>query len=222
MKIGVTFSETNYINYPRWIKGNDSTIEIIELSYEENNLFDLKNCDAVVFTGGIDMDPIEKIEYANAPKEFNLTRDLFEMAVLEKALEAQKPILGICRGLQLINVYKGGTLHLDNGETKNKVHKKETEDKKHPIQVEKDSLFYSIVKQEFGEVNSAHHQSIDKLGSGLKAVAHTEDGVIEVIESTNLEEQFLLAVQWHPERMSDLESPFSKNIRNALIEKIGS
>ncbi|MBP6183113.1 gamma-glutamyl-gamma-aminobutyrate hydrolase family protein [Flavobacterium sp.] len=220
MKIGVTFSEINYINYPQWIKGNDSTIEIIELSYETNNLQDVTNCDAVVFTGGIDMHPIEKIEYANAPKEFNLARDLFEMAVLEKALEARKPILGICRGLQLINVYKGGTLHLDNGETKNKVHKKETEDKKHPIQVEKDSLFHSIVKQEFGEVNSSHHQSIDKLGSDLKAVAHTEDGVIEVIESKNPEEQFILAVQWHPERMSDLESPFSKNIRNALLEKI--
>lgn len=220
MKIGITLSETNYANYPQWIKGNDSTIEIIELSYIKNNLLDLTNCDAVVFTGGIDIDPIEKIEYANAPKEFNLARDQFEIAVLAKALEARKPILGICRGLQLINVYKGGTLHLDNGEIKNKIHKKETEDKKHLIQVEKDSMFYSIVKQEFGEVNSSHHQSIDKMGLDLKAVAYTEDGVIEVIESTNAEEQFLIAVQWHPERMSDLESPFSKNIRKALIEKI--
>lgn len=220
MKIGVTFSESNYHNYPRWVKGNDETIEIIELSYDKNNLQDVVIYDAVVFTGGIDMDPIEKIDYANAPNEFNLNRDLFEMAVLAKALKEQKPILGICRGLQLINVFKGGTLHLDNGETKNKIHKKETEDKKHLIQVEKNSLFHSIVKQDFGEVNSAHHQSIDKLGTDLKAVAHTEDGVIEVIESANPEKQFLLAVQWHPERMSDLESPFSKNIRKTLLEKI--
>jgi putative glutamine amidotransferase len=222
MRIGVTFSESNYHNYPRWVKGNDENIEIIELSYEKHNLEDVAICDAVVFTGGIDMDPIKKIEYANAPKEFNLARDQFEMAVLAKALQEQKPILGICRGLQLINVFKGGTLHLDNGETKNKVHKKETEDKKHLIQVERDSLFHSIVRQDSGEVNSAHHQSIDKLGSGLKAVAHTEDGVIEVIESANPEKQFLLAVQWHPERMSDLESPFSKNIRKALLEKISN
>jgi putative glutamine amidotransferase len=220
MKIGVTFSESNYHNYPRWVKGNDENIKIIELSYEKHNLQDVAICDAVVFTGGIDMDPIEKIDYANPPNEFNLNRDLFEMAVLAKALKEQKPILGICRGLQLINVFKGGTLHLDNGEIKNKVHKKETEDKNHLIQVEKNSLFYSIVKQDSGEVNSAHHQSIDKLGKDLKAVAHTEDGVIEVIESANPEKQFLLAVQWHPERMSDLESPFSKNIRKALIEKI--
>ena len=220
MKIGVTFSESNYANYPLWIKGNNSAIEIIELSYVENNLLDVTICDAIVFTGGIDMDPIEKIEYANAPTEFNLARDQFEMGVLEKALQEQKPILGICRGLQLINVYLGGTLHLDNGEPKNKIHRRETEDKIHPIQVEKDSLFYSIVKQDFGEVNSAHHQSIDILGTGLKAVAHTQDGVIEAIESANPELQFLIAVQWHPERMSDLESPFSKNILKSLLEKI--
>ena len=220
MKIGLTFSESNYANYPLWIKGHNSTIEIIELSYVENNLFDLENCDAIVFTGGIDMDPIEKIKYANAPQEFNRIRDLFEMAVLEKALNERKPILGICRGLQLINVYLGGTLHLDNGEAKNKIHRRETEDKIHTIQVEKNSLFHSIVKEEYGEVNSAHHQSIDSLGKGLKAVSHTEDGVIEVIESDNPEQQFLIAVQWHPERMSDLESPFSKNILKALLERI--
>ncbi|POY39620.1 peptidase C26 [Flavobacterium alvei] len=221
MKIGLTFSESNYANYPKWIKETDATIEIIELSYEVNNWQDVALCDAIIFTGGIDMDPIEKIAYANAPKEFNLARDRFEMAVLAKALDKKKPILGICRGLQLINVYWGGSLHLDNGDAKNKIHRRESEDKIHRIQVEKDSLFYSIVQQEFGNVNSAHHQSIDVLGSGLKAVAHSKDRVIEVIESTNPDEQFLLAVQWHPERMADLESPFSKNILRALLEKIG-
>jgi putative glutamine amidotransferase len=65
-----------------------------------------------------------------------------------------------------------------------------------------------------------HHQSINKLGLGQKAVAHNEDGVTEVIESANPEPQFLITVQWHPERMSDLESPFSLNILKAFIEKI--
>ncbi|HWR94534.1 MAG TPA: gamma-glutamyl-gamma-aminobutyrate hydrolase family protein [Flavobacterium sp.] len=218
IKIGLTFSESNYANYPIWLKSYESAIEIIELSYEINNIQDVSICDAVIFTGGVDMDTIEKIEYANAPKKFNRARDLFEMAVLKKSLQEQKPILGICRGLQLINVYFGGTLHLDIGETKNKTHQRETKDKTHPIKIEKDSLFYKIVKQEFGEVNSAHHQSIDKLGSGLKTVAHTKDGLIEAIESVNPNEQFLVAVQWHPERMSNLESPFSKNILCALLE----
>jgi putative glutamine amidotransferase len=220
MKIGVTFSETNYHNYPRWVKGNDDNIEIVELSYVKNNLEDVSNCDAVVLTGGIDMDPNEKVDYANAPEKFNAERDTFEMAVLAKALQEKKPVLGICRGLQLINIFKGGTLHLDNGETQNEIHKKGTEDKIHPIQVEKESMFYSIVKEESGEVNSAHHQSIENLGADLKAVAYSEDGVIEVIESANPAKEFILAVQWHPERMGDLESPFSKNIRTALIDKI--
>nr|WP_315145611.1 type 1 glutamine amidotransferase [uncultured Flavobacterium sp.] len=220
IKIGITFSESNFANYPLWIKGNDASIDIIELSYETKNLQEVSQCDAIVFSGGIDMDPIENIEYAHAPKKFNLARDQFEMAVLEKAMQQRKPILGICRGLQLINVFFGGTLHLDNGEAKNKIHRRETEDKIHKIQVAKHSTFHAIVMKEFGEVNSAHHQSIDILGSGLKAVAHSEDGVIEVIESANPEEQFLIAVQWHPERMRDTGSPFCKNIRKALIEKI--
>jgi putative glutamine amidotransferase len=135
-------------------------------------------------------------------------------------LQEKKPILGICRGLQVINVFKGGTLHLDNGEDKNVIHKKETIDKIHQVKVEKNSFFHSIVKENSGEVNSAHHQSIEKLGADLKAVAYSEDGIIEAIESSNLDDEFILAVQWHPERMGDLESPFSKNIRKALIDKI--
>jgi putative glutamine amidotransferase len=220
MKIGLTFSETNFHNYPKWIKENDENIEIIVLSYEENNLEAVTNCDAVVLTGGIDMKPIEKVAYENAPSAFNVPRDLFETEVLKLCLEQKKPILGICRGLQLINVYKGGTLHLDNGKTQNEIHKKEEFDKTHPIRVEEDSLFYKIVNQKKGEVNSAHHQSIDKLGMDLKATAFSEDGVIEVIESTNPEKQFILGVQWHPERMNDFENPFSKNIRTALINTI--
>jgi putative glutamine amidotransferase len=219
MKIGITLSESNYANYPRWIKGNDENIEIIELSPEAQNFNAIANCDALVFTGGIDMKPLHDEIYPNAPLEYNVLRDVFEMEVLRLAFEQKKPILGICRGLQLINVYNGGTLYLDNGEEKNNIHKKEDQDKIHGIQVEENSMFYTIVKQKEGEVNSAHHQSIEKIGKNLKATAYSKDGVIEVIESTK-SDQFVLGVQWHPERMKDLENPFCKNIRTALIEKI--
>jgi putative glutamine amidotransferase len=218
-KIGITFSESNYPNYPKWIKNNDINSEIIELNYALNNIAEVSNCDAIVFTGGIDMDPIDRINYANAPKKFNRIRDQFEIAVLEIALAKRIPILGICRGLQLINVFRGGTLQLDNGAAKNKIHSAETVDKIHKITVAKESRFYLIVQQEIGEVNSAHHQSIAILGAGLKAVAYSEDGVIEAIESENIEQQFLMAVQWHPERMSDLDSPFSRTILEAFISK---
>jgi putative glutamine amidotransferase len=219
MKIGITVTESNYANYPKWIKGNDPDIEIVELSYEKNNYHDVLNCNAVVFTGGIDMKPTGNTDYPNAPTEFNVVRDNFELEVLRLALHQKKPILGICRGLQLINVFKGGTLHLDNGSTANEIHRKDDLDKMHNIYIDENSTFYEIVKTKNGNVNSAHHQSIEILGSDLKAVAFSDDKIIEAIESANPEEQFLLAVQWHPERM-DFKSPFSKNIRTALIEKI--
>lgn len=219
MKIGITMSETNNANYPKWIKGND-TIEIIELSFEENNINEVITCDGIVLTGGVDICPDENCEYPNAPQNFNKKRDEFEKEVLRLSLETKKPILGICRGLQLINWYSGGTLHLDLGNKNNEIHKKGFEDKTHEVFVEKNSILHKIVKEDSGITNSAHHQAVNKLGENLKSVAFTNDGTIEAIELENPNEQFLIAVQWHPERMENQESPFSKNIRQAFLAKI--
>ena len=219
MKIGITVSETNNENYPRWIKGDDG-IEIIELSFEDNNINDVFKCNGILLTGGVDISPDNNCEYPNAPASFNLKRDNFEMEILRLSLESKTPILGICRGLQLINLYLGGTLHLDLGEKSNEIHKKAFEDKTHEVFVEKNSHFHKIVKDDLGITNSAHHQAIDILGVNLKPVAFTKDGTIEAIELENPNEQFLIAVQWHPERMENQDSPFSKNIREAFLNEI--
>jgi putative glutamine amidotransferase len=106
------------------------------------------------------------------------------------------------------------------GENGNEIHKKNWADKYHEIFVEKESKFYLIVKNESGIVNSAHHQAINKLGENLKAVAFTNDGIIEAIELINNESQFLIAVQWHPERMENPKSVFSMKVRKAFLESI--
>jgi putative glutamine amidotransferase len=216
VKIGITFSEANYANYPAWIKGDDA-IEIIELSFEKNNIEELQNCYGIVLTGGVDIMP-ENTDYANAPKYFNPERDEFERKVFLKALDLKKPILGICRGLQVINVNLGGTLILDLGEIENEIHKRGLEDKIHQIFLDENSLLYDITKKTTGVVNSAHHQAVDYLGLGLKIVAKSQNGLVEAIELENPEDQFLLAVQWHPERMEDKNNPFTKNIREAFLD----
>lgn len=217
MKIGITFSEVNYENYPKWIKGGEN-IEIIELSYEKNNIEDLINCDGLVLTGGVDIQP-KNINYPNAPNYFNPVRDEFERNILLKAMDLRIPILGICRGLQLINISLGGTLILDLGEFENELHKRGSKDKIHEVFVDENSLLLSITKNEVGTVNSAHHQAVEKLGHGLKVVARSYKGVTEAIELENPNNQFLLAVQWHPERMQDQDNPFTINIREAFLNK---
>lgn len=224
IRIGITETATNAHFYPNWIKGEDANIEIIELSFTQGNVQDVNQCDGVVLSGGVDIHPgfhcsNYSLHYPFVPDEFNVKRDEFELAVLEKALSLNIPVLGICRGLQLINSYFKGTLNLDNGEL-NVIHKKEDKDKEHPVQVEEGTLLYSITETDFGTVNSAHHQSINKIGEGLKVSARSEDGLIEAIEYAARKDNFLLAVQWHPERMSDTENSFSKNIREAFLNAV--
>lgn len=226
MKIGLTYTddEIKHQNYVNWLKGNDN-IEIIKLSPEENNADAIKDCDALVLSGGIDIDPQlsgGQVHYANKPDKWHLKRDLFEKSLYEFALNNDMPVLGICRGLQLVNVLQGGSL-IDDLSELNEKHKKEgTTDKAHIIKIKENSLLNEIVKINAGEVNSAHHQSVDKLGNGLMINSQSDDGTIEGIEwKDKTGKPFMLCVQWHPERMFQFpNSPLSENIRTRFIEEI--
>lgn len=222
------------MNYVKWIKGNNNDIEIITLSAEIGNK--VEDCDALVLSGGIDMHPRYyngSDTYENQPSNFKESRDDFELHAFDAAIKNYLPVLGICRGLQLINVFCEGTLVQDLGKNKNKIHqdfveedKKTERDSKHLVKVENGTILHEIVKVDSGTVNSAHHQAINKLGKDLIANSWSEDGVIEGIEwKDNHKKSFMLAVQWHPERMDKLnilESPFSKNIRDHFISVIQS
>lgn len=221
-RIGITTSDTNFQNYPNWITGEG--VEVVQLSYSEKNIQDFDSCDGFVLTGGIDVHPAfyqnERVDYPNTTV-FNESRDLFEMQVFEFARQQNKPVLAICRGLQLVNIALGGNLIQDLQENGFENHRKGTDgDKEHKIEVRAGTLLAQIAGVQQGFVNSAHHQGLDQIADGLKVSAFSEDGVVEAIEYKDAKKPFLLAVQWHPERMQIPSSnlAFSQNIRSAFID----
>ena len=221
-RIGITTSDTNFQNYPNWIAGEG--VEIVQLSYTEKNTQDFDSCDGFVLTGGIDVHPVfyqnARVDYPNTTV-FNESRDHFEMQVFEFARQQNKPVLAICRGMQLVNIALGGNLIQDLQENGFTNHRKGPDgDREHKIDVEPGTLLAQITGVQHGFVNSAHHQGLDQIAEELKVSAFSEDGVVEAIEYKDANKPFLLAVQWHPERMQIPASnlAFSQNIRSAFME----
>ena len=221
--IGITDCE-KYSNYDRWIQ-DEPGVEIIKLSYPENNFSDIEKCNGIMLTGGNDINPrlynqAEYLAYCN-PKDIDEKRDEFEWNVLQYAEEKQIPLLGICRGLQLVNIFFGGTLIPDIPAFGKFNHSKfkEGKDRDHLVEIDKNSILYKIVGQEVGEINSAHHQSADMPGNDLVVNALSPDGIIEGMERREADgKSFLMLVQWHPERMTNQESIFSKNIKQSFLD----
>ncbi|MBO9618204.1 MAG: gamma-glutamyl-gamma-aminobutyrate hydrolase family protein [Niabella sp.] len=228
MKIGLTYtgSEQKHNNYINWVKGADA-IEVITLSVAQNNLNEVANCDGIVLSGGVDISPEYyqgDITYANAPEGFQKDRDDFETAVFAATQKNGIPVLGICRGMQLVNCIYGGSLEQDLGE-KNTVHRVANNlDKVHGVTVVAGSLLYDITGSEHVAVNSAHHQALGRIGTNLRVTATSADGVAEALEWQDATyASFLLCVQWHPERMFTFglqdNSP-SKGLREKFLNAI--
>lgn len=229
-KIGITFSRTNFHYYWNWFTKEDvgNDIELVELSFEKNNVEDSATCDGFVLTGGVDVHfSFYKGDetYANKPDEFQLDRDLFETKIYEYSQSHNLPLLAICRGMQLVNVLNGGRLHQDL-ESGNEVHRKTADvDKIHPVKIVAGSLLAEIAGVEEEEINSAHHQAVhcDDLGKNLKVTAFAKgDDVAEAMEfADKTGKAFMLCVQWHPERMKKAEAhPLSKNIKARFLAEV--
>ena len=155
-------------------------------------------CDALLIPGGNDMDSRYFHEPMH-PLAIPYTRNIdgLDIALIEAFIKAGKPILGICRGLQVLNVYFQGTLqqHFDKD-----VHaRSDGNQPMHELQIQ-DQTFMSDLYSSNIQINSYHHQRIAKLGEGLTAVAAHPDGTIEAIQHQTLP---IWAVQWHPERMGE-------------------
>ena len=175
----------------------------IELGDMDKAIAAAVNCDGLLLPGGADIAPGM---YGQAASEKcgkpNEARDSAEPKILEAFLETGKPVLGICRGVQLLNVYFGGTLLQDIRDRQKYNHSDFFTRAKsaHPVNIEKGSKLYEIFGAEAVEVNSLHHQAIDKIGDGLRLTAKSGDGFVEALELEKY--PFCVAVQWHPEHMS--------------------
>lgn len=210
--------------YSNWVKLSGAPIETLKLSWRENEPDLVGRCDAIILSGGEDVHPRfygapERISELD-PREINEQRDEFELRVIDAALKQALPILGICRGLQIANVYFGGTLIPDLPNAGKLDHSKlDGCDRMHMVSVSKNTELEKIVGTNRGEVNSSHHQAAEKIGAGLRVSAVSDDGIIEGLEWQDPDgKSFLQLVQWHPERMENGESPFSKSLLQEFIQ----
>ena len=171
-------------------------------------------CDGFLFTGGLDISPTYYGE-AQSPfcGEIQQHRDTLELRVLEAVLQTDKPVLGICRGAQVINVALGGTLYQDlPSERPSAIAHRQSEEKytpSHHVEVHPSTPLHAMIGSTRMPANSFHHQAVKAPGRGLVPMASADDGVIEALYLEG--ERYLRAYQWHPERL------FASDAQNRLI-----
>lgn len=212
MRIGLSYhgGDPDYEAYPNALQRRAQTLGIaIETLWlagtERPTLADrLMTLDAVLFTGGADVEPHR---YGAEDREgmcrCDPRRDELEWAILQRLMPLRIPLLAICRGAQILNVFHGGSLIQDLGE-RNAVHRRDAEHdrRQHDVSIAEGTRLHGITETRLGLVNTSHHQAVDRLAIDFRVSARCDDGVIEAFEPTDLRANpFLLAVQWHPEAM---------------------
>ena len=181
--------------------------------------------DGLVLPGGGDICPVFYHRKNRGSTNICICEDVIQLLMFHRFMEQKKPILGICKGMQIINVALGGAL-IQALPTAGS-HTWHNGDRYHPTTIAADSLLYSLYGN-YLITGSAHHQAVCTLGNGLKAVQHAHDGVIEGVEHVTLP---ILGIQWHPERLCNLDTvpstkpalhpfackkPFPTNVGNGL------
>ena len=167
----------------------------------------VKTCDGFLFTGGQDVSPeLYGMKDVTGTIVFSPERDKLETCLLKKALQADKAVLGICRGLQFLNVFLGGTLWQDlpSQHPSDIVHRQGKPYSAPTHKVMLDGGLRTLLGKDIIEVNTLHHQAVKDLGGDLMPMAVAPDGIIEAAQMTN--KHFVWAVQWHPEYMFKTDS----------------
>ena len=224
--IGVTDGRM-YDLYANWIQEYAAPVKAIRIGHRLNNAKELEKCGGLLLTGGEDVHPRlydrpGYLEYCYAA-DFDEARDRFELKLLERAQERAMPVLGICRGLQLANVFFGGTLIPDIPSWGKFEHAQypDGRGREHGITIDPASRLHALTGAQQGTVNSIHHQSADRIGRGLVASALSPDGVVEALERKEGGGSggFLCLVQWHPERM-EKNSPMVRPLKEEFMDQI--
>ncbi|MBK1468034.1 gamma-glutamyl-gamma-aminobutyrate hydrolase family protein [Parvimonas parva] len=182
----------------------------------------VEKVDGIILSGGHDVNPYY---YGEDPMlkigELFPERDVFDMELYKTAIELKKPIFGICRGYQIINVINGGTLYQDLSYADFVKIKHDQVDNPtqatHFVELEEGTFLKNILGEKY-KVNSFHHQILKDVAPGFKVVAKSSDGVIESIEKIT-EDSFVIGVQWHPEMLS-ASNEKSQAIFNAFVKKV--
>lgn len=218
--LGIEKSYVNSDYVESVLKGGGVPIILPVSSNEDVIESQIQNIDGLIISGGYDVNPLL---YGEEPSQkLGITYpkiDDYYIKAVSIALKLKKPILGICKGMQLLNIVYGGTLYQDlsyNEESFIK-HRQDTNPQEgtHTIEVFNESKLYKIVGKSVNG-NSFHHQAVKDLGKGLKVSAKAKDGVIEAIESED--DYFVLGVQWHPELMTN-NSEIMVKIFKKLVEE---
>jgi len=208
--------DANYVKLIRASGGQPVILPLVETLEEARET--VGRLDGLLLSGGGDIDPsrygqnVRRTDQLGAP-----ARNASDLLLARAAQERGTPTLGVCLGVQVMNVEFGGTLlqHLPEDVPGSLKHEEETEESpEHAVTVEPETLLSRILGAASAVVNSFHHQSVGKVAPGFRVAAKSPDGIIEAIERPDL--PFYVGVQWHPERM--LDSPVTRKLTGAFVD----